>query len=128
MSSSAKYPNEVTERAEVQATDYFIGYRPGSPSALSRWSGSVMQAWFEGLVGFAARPLPTGYTGGASTDIHSVATVALPAGTIILTPNMPAGERQWQVKAGTVTEDLDQLIVVPSDAHPTTNAKYLQAF
>jgi hypothetical protein len=78
--------------------------------------------------GVIGRPLPTGYTGGGATDIHSLATTGLPAGTIILTPNMPPGERQWQVIADPAAEDIASGLVRQTDYHATTNRKGLQLF
>lgn len=78
--------------------------------------------------GVVGRPLPTGYTGGGATDIHSVATAALAAGTIVLTPNMPPGRRQWQVIASTAAEDIPGGLIIPTDHNPLTNAKALEVF
>jgi hypothetical protein len=132
MSSSAKYPNEVAARTEVQSTDYVLGYRPGTPSAISRWTFALIQEWIESIVGavggVVGRPLPTGYTGGTSTDIHSVTTADLAVGTVILMPNMPPGERQWQVIASPGAEDTSAGLVRPTDYHATTNNKGLQLF
>jgi hypothetical protein len=128
MSSTAKYPDEVTSQASVELTDYFLGYRPGVPGALARFSASAISAWLISLTGTTGRPLLTGYTGGTATDIHSVATVDLAVGTVILAPNMPAGERQWQVIADPVVEDIASGIIRPTDYHATTNAKGLQLF
>ena len=78
--------------------------------------------------GVVGRPSPTGYTGGTSADIHSVATVALAAGTIVLTPNMPAGRRQWQVIASTAAEDIPGGLIRPTDYNALSNAKALEVF
>jgi hypothetical protein len=78
--------------------------------------------------GVIGRPLPTGYAGGTTADIHSVATVDLPAGTIVLMPNMPAGRRMWQVIASTAAEDIAGGLIRPTDYNALTNAKALEVF
>jgi hypothetical protein len=125
MSSSAKYLNEVTEATDVQDTDYVVGYRTAEAGGMRRWMRSLFVGASGGVVG---RPLLTGYTGGTATDIHSVATVGLAVGTVILAPNMPPSERQWQVIADPVPEDIASGIIRPTDYHATTNAKGLQLF
>lgn len=78
--------------------------------------------------GVVGRSSCTGYAGGDATDIHSLATVGMPVGTVIAAPNMPPGERWWQVIANPGAEDISAGLVRPSDYDAVTNAKGIQLF
>jgi hypothetical protein len=118
----------------AQSGDYNAAQVGADPSgtAASAISAHLTSAHstaaLEAALGYAVRPLVVGSTGGGSADLHSIATVSLPAGTVIICPNGAVGERFLQIVAGTLAEDVASGVYRPTDYNASTNAKVLKAF